>query len=307
MLTQYQTDTLNLLGQGVQSNLYPTATITNYINRARNQIAQEGQCVRVLPPISSGIASISVTSGGIYAGPPSVIISGPDSPSGQLPNANGLQATATAVLSGSAVASVIINNPGSGYFQPQISFSSGSAAATATVLAAYTNPGQEVYPFSAINPVVATSGSGISGIYMINTKACIWGTFRYVLMQMSFSRYQAAVRTYTAGYQYIPAVAAQFGQGVNGSLYLYPIPNSNYQIEFDSCCQVNALDTDASFEAIPSPWADCVPFLASYYALMGSQRNDDAKWMWSQYQLFMKRARQMTQPRSVGNWYGRGG
>lgn len=311
-LATYLTDVQNLLGVGGTStaNLYTTAQLTNYINKARMQIAAEGQCVRVLTPISNGILSITVNSGGAgYTNPPTVQITAPDSPSGSGVNFSGVQATAVAGISGSNVVSVTVLSGGAGYFQPVVTLISGGGfGATATALVspvARTVVNQEVYPFSQFNSLIAAPGSGVSNILQVHSISTIWGTFRYTLIHKSFSAYQSYARTYTAGYQYIPTVWAQYGQGTAGSFYLYPIPNDAYQLELDCFCLPAQLNTSADPEAIPAQWSDAVPFLAAYYAYLGSQRMADAQEMWKQFQVYMKRARQQSQSGGIVNPYGR--
>lgn len=298
------------MGTGSGGALYPTATLTTYINTARSQIAAEGQCVRVLPPINGSINSITVTvSGTGYTSAPTVTITPPDSLSGLANNPGGLQATASANLTGTTVTSITIQNAGAGYFQPTVTITSGAgtgAKAIANVSGInVTTLQQEVYPFSAVNPMVATSGSGISSIMSVNSISLIFATFRYTTIRLSFSRYQAYVRNYTAGYLDVPVVFTQFGQGASGSVYLYPLPNQQYQMEWDCMCLPNALAVDTDTEALPYPWTDCVPFLAAYYAFSGKQRFTDADRMWQEFEKFMKRARQVSNPRGTTNFYGR--
>lgn len=309
-LTAYLTATQNLLGTGGAGNLYSTTALTAYINTARSQIAAEGQCIRALPPVSGPLSTVTILSGGTGWGNVTVLVSSPDFPPGFLPYPNGLQAVATATTGAAgAITAVTVLTGGAGYFSPVVSFSGAghSTFALATVSGVNaTVVNQEVYPFSNVNSLVALSGSGISSIYMVNSISLIWGTFRYTLMRMSFSKYQALARTYTAGYTYIPAVFSQFGQGVAGSVYVYPIPNSPYQMEWDCCCLPAPLNTDTDPEALPYPWTDAVPFLACYYAFSGAQRFADADRMWKEFEKYTKRARQMSNPRGTVNWYGRG-
>ncbi len=309
-LATYLTAVQNLLGTGGAGNLYPNATLTTYINTARSQIAAEGQCVRALPPISGPITIVTIQMGGSGYGSPTVILSAPDSPSGQGAFPSGQQASATATVSGTSITAVTLSSTGQGYFTPIVTFSGAGTGAVAIAVVsgiAQTVINQEVYPFATFNPLVATSGSGISSVYMVNGVSMVWATFRYTLERVSFSKYQARVRNYTTGYTYIPGIWSQFGQGANGSLYVYPIPNAAYQMELDCLCLPINLATDTDPEALPYPWSDAVPFLAAYYAYQGSQRNADADRMWNEFQKFMKRARQMSNPRSVSNWYGRAG
>lgn len=310
-LSTYLTDLQNLLGVGgtTTQNLYTTAQLTNYINKARMQIAGEGQCVRVLTPISNGIASIAVTSGGSgYTSAPTVVIVAPDSPSGQLPQFAGTQATAVASISGGVVTAITVQSAGAGYFNPGVTLIGGggiNAAAVASVSpTARTINFQEVYPFSQFNPLVQAT-AGVDKIVQVNSVNTIWGTFRYTLIHKSFSAYQSYARTYTAGYYYIPTVWAQYGQGTNGSIYMYPIPNDSYQLEIDCFCLPITLNTSTDVEAIPAQWTDAVPFLAAYYAFLGSQRMADAQMMWQEFEKYMKRARQQAQSHGTINPYGR--
>lgn len=312
-LNSYITALQNLLGAGTSGNVYSNAALTTYINQARAQVAIEGECIRVVPPINGPITAFTILTAGSGYGtsPPTVVISAPDSASGIGVNAAGAQAKATATLSGGAVTAITLvsGTGGAGYFQPVVTLASGSGTgATAVAVVSGLNVtavSQEVYAFSSVTPLVATSGSGIQNIFELNSISMIWGTFRYTLKHVSFSKYQAVGRPYTAGYTYIPAVWAQFGQGVTGSVYLYPIPNASYQFEWDCLCVPNDLNVNTDAEAIPYPFSDCVPFLAAYYAFMQKQRNADADRMMKEYKTFMTRARTFSQRRFVSNWYGR--
>ena len=311
VLSQYVATTQALLGTGAAGNLYPQATLTTYINTARNQIAAEGQCVRVLPPTSGPITAITLSSGGSGYGSPTVIIAGPDSPPGQGAFISGLQASATATVSGTSITAITLLSTGQGYFSPGVSFSGAGTGAVAIAVVSgisQTSVNQEVYPFSMFNALVANSSTGVSSVYMVNGVSVIWGVARYTLERMSFSKYQAKRRSYGNNqFTDVPATWCQFGQGAGGSLYLYPVPNSSYQLELDCCCLPITLNSDADVESLPYPWTDCVPYLAAYFALQGSQRFSDADRMWKEFEKFMKRARFMSNPRAVSNWYGRSG
>ena len=238
MLTLYQTQVQNLLGTGATGNLYSTSFLNASINEARRQVAMRGQCVRALSPIAGPISAITVSSGGSgFVTAPIIGISQPDFPTGFLPFPNGEQAAATATISGGSVATVGLTNRGAGYFMPAITITSGGGAgASAAAIInniTYTNSGQEQYSFASILPAVQSIYSGIQSIVSIRSVAFIWGTYRYVRIACSFSRYQAYVRTYSNAYEYIPAVVTQYGQGVAGTLFMYPVPNSQYQFECD--------------------------------------------------------------------------
>lgn len=317
-LQAYLTAVQNLLGTGSQGNLYTTAQLTTYINDARQHVAQDAQCIRAIPPIQGPITAITVLSGGTGWVNPAVTISQPDSPSGFAPFPNGALAVASATVGGGVITAIAVTSGGAGYFQPVVTLASGVGIGTtlavtvASGLINATVAGQEVYPFSTVNAMVATSGSGINSIFAVNSVSFLWGTFRYTLMRKGFSYYQAKVRTYTAGYQYIPAVMAQFGQGEKGSLYFYPIPNAPYQMEWDCFCIPNDLNTDTDVEAIPDPYTEAVKYYAAYLAYLQAQRTADADRMYNSdpqkpgfYQRSLRRARSVSGSRSVSSWYGR--
>jgi len=296
-LTAYLTQTQRLLSNP-SGSIYSPGDLTIYINIARQQIAGEGQCVRVTPPLIGSITAVTAISGGTgFIGAPSVVFHDP----------TGTGASATATISGGAVTAVAIVSGGSGYTGPTVTFSGGggsNAAAAVVTNANITVQGQEIYPFSALN---LTSFPGVLEVLSVRTIAMIWGTFQYTCQKVSYSKYQAMVRNYTNAYQYIPAVAAQFGQGVSGSLYLYPIPSAPYPMVWDCLCLPTPLASDSDPEAIPYPWTDVVPFHAAYLALLGAYRYADADRLWNEAQKYMRRARAYSQPQLTANWYGRPG
>ena len=306
-LAAYLASVQRLLGTGSTGNLYSTSDLTAYINEARNQVAMEGQCIRVVPPISGPITAITVTSGGAGFSTPTVVITPPDFPSGIPPFPLGAQATATA-NSGTSLTTITMVSSGTGYLSPGITFSGlGQGAHVVATISGInqTYPGQEVYRFSDINGMVAVSGSGVASIFMVNSISMLYASSRFMLDHVSLSKYQAWIRNYAYQFQYVPQVFCQQAQGNNGTVMLYPVPSQNYQMEWDTCCLPNALVTDADIEAIPPPWIDCVKYFAAYLAFSGAQRFADADRMMGQYETFMKRARQFSQPRSVSSWYRR--
>jgi hypothetical protein len=86
------------------------------------------------------VGTITITSGGSgYSAAPTVTISAPN-------QTGGVQATATATISGGIVTAITITEPGTGYTSaPTITFSSGSASATATAI---NQPGTCIQSFS---------------------------------------------------------------------------------------------------------------------------------------------------------------
>lgn len=105
-----------------------------------------------------------------------------------------------------------------------------------------------------------------------------------------------------------PEVWAQYGQGAapgsgptgpGGSFYLDPVPDNEYELFPDCVCWPIELADDSTAEAIPYLWTDAVPYYAAYLALMSAQSNArvaDAERLFNQYDMFVKRARQFSNP-----------
>jgi len=55
-------------------------TLINYINRARREVAMRSQCLRILPPISGGVETITVTAPGSGYTNPTVTVTAPTRP-----------------------------------------------------------------------------------------------------------------------------------------------------------------------------------------------------------------------------------
>lgn len=96
--------------------------------------------------------------------------------------------------------------------------------------------------------------------------------------------------------QGVPSVAAQQGQGKYGVMWFSPIPNETYGLFVDGVWLPIPLVDDSTFEAIPYPWTDAVPFYAAWLAMMQLQRQADAHIMLTRYQELALRGRQEVTP-----------
>jgi hypothetical protein len=306
-LNTYMKDCQRLLRDSKQDMVNPD-TLISFINTARREVAMRAQCCRVLTNSSGAIETASVTAGGSgYVTPPTVTITTPDFPSGMLPFPNGDQATATASISFGAVTAVNITYGGAGYFQPLISFSGGSgtgAAATANLSPIQTlNQGQEVYSYSDID---LTGVPGASAVYYVRSISVIFSNYRYSLALYSFSTYQARIRTYTPGvYQYTPIFAANFGQGVDGSFFCYPLPSQTYIAELDCLVLPQDLVTDLSVEIIPDPWTDSVKYMTLALVYASLQNFNIARMYEESFDKYLLRYSQYARVGRAVSQYGR--
>lgn len=230
-------------------------------------------------------------------------------------------ATALANLFGGTISGINITSPGNGYSQPPqvviVDPSGSGAKAVATLVSSSgsggsgtgsggfltTVAGQEVYKFKNI---ATDPSNGIGQVFSVKTIAMLWGTWRYVTAVPSFSRYQAIIRTYSNQYLDIPYWFAQYGQGTNGSVYMYPIPSAVYQMEWDCLCLPIVINKDSDPEAVPYMWTEAVPYYAAYLGFLSSGDFDKAEYMIRKYDEWMHRARAYFQSGRSINFYGRG-
>jgi hypothetical protein len=277
-LNQYLIDTALLLND--PSNLFfSQAALTNYINRARNKVAQLTQCVRVLLPGTSSITAVALTSGGSGYTAPVVTVSAPD----------GIGTGVTAVVTVNAVGGILtgftVVSGGSGYVAtPTITITdptgSGAIVGAITLSAAVkTVVGQEVYPFSGVTAALQLANPAAGTVYSLQSISVSWGSMKPTLDYCSWTEFQAKYRSYNIGEQNYPSIWSQYGRGAGGAAYLWPIPGQVSQMDWDAYCNPVPLVTDATVEAIPNPFTDSVPYYAAHLAFLNAQRKDDAEYM----------------------------
>ena len=277
-----------------------------YINNARREIALRTQCVRVLTSSAGAISSYSITAAGSgYTNNPTLTVSAPDFPSGMLPFPNGDQATAGAIVQSGTIVQVDSTYGGAGYFQPtlEITDTTGTGATAEPVVVGVNllNQGQEKYLFSDID---LSGNPGCASVYAVRGMSIIYSGYRYSLEALAWSRYQI-YRAYSQQYQYTPAIMSQFGQGTNGSYFVYPLPSQALQAELDCQCLPSDLVDNQSVDVIPQPWTDAVPYMAAHLAMIELQNYNAAKFF---LELYERRALSYSQFTRIGrstNQYGR--
>lgn len=295
-LNAYITATQQLL-HDPNATYFSTSDLTTYINDARNNIALEGQCVRIL--VCGVISSIGVTSGGSsYSSAATVAATG-----------SGMGAVLTPNLSGGAITSVTVVAGGTSWDNTTTVAATDTAGSGATFTVTQvgnnlTVAGQEIYPFSALNSAAAAINSGVSQIMGVISISVSWGSMKPMLQRRTWTDFQSYYRAWTTGYLGQPAVYAQYGQGNGGSIYLCPIPSQVMNMDWDCFCEPVSLTSDSTPEAIPFPWTIAVKYYAAYLALINAQRKDDADSMFALYTGYMKRARSMSDPTFIPNPYG---
>lgn len=305
-LNTYLQQVMRLTREHRQMKL-PENDLVAFINIARREIAMNAQCIRVLPPTSGQIQTLTVASVGAgYSPGTTVTISSPDYPSGLAFAPNGSQATAGISVSGGTITGASIIFGGYGYFEPVVTVTdtSGTGGTLTPVLTPMLllNQGQEVYPFSGVD---LSQFPGVESIYGVRSVSIIYNNYRYSLPMYAFSTYQAMIRQYPFQYQYVPTFCSQFGQGVDGSIYVYPLPSQTYQMEWDCQCLPSDLIQDGSPEALPDPWTDAVPYMACYHAYLELQNFNAANFYLQMYDKWAERYSRYPRIGRVVNAYGR--
>lgn len=305
MLFEYLRQTRRFL-KDANMALVAEEDLISYCNRVRREIAGRTQCVRVLTPISAPIVSIAVTDGGTGYTAPVVSITPPDAPSGTRAFPLGAQATATATVVGGVITAINVTYGGDGYFQPQVTITDAhGTGATATALTSPTNitqNGQEIYNFSDMD---LSRFPGVGQIFAVKSISLLYANYRYSVAVYSFSTYQAKVRQYPYQYYYVPTIGAQYGQGVNGSMYLYPIASQPYQMEWDCFCLPQDLISDQSVEAIPQPWQDAIPWGMASLAFAELQNLNASKYYSDKMDDYIHKYSGIARPGRASNIYGR--
>lgn len=301
LLSDYRTNVRDIL-HDPNANFYSVAAVDRWINRARKQVAQKGQCVRILPPATASVSAVPVTAGGSGYTTATVTISAPDSSF-----RGNVQATATANLSGGAVASITVTAAGAGYVAPATATIEGDGTgATATVTLGshvVTVPNQEVYLLSDIAALVP-SQPGLDKIIGVQSIAVSWGSLKPTLSFRDWSFFQFYLRSNSMSYQNYPLYWSQYGQGTTGSIYLWPVPNEYSAMEMDCFFDVADLSDAQTADLIPTPWTEPVFYYAAYLAYLNAQRYDDARTMLGEHERLMAQARMTVSPPRTPDPYG---
>jgi hypothetical protein len=158
-------------------------------------------------------------------------------------------------------------------------------------------------PYDFTSVTFGSPSTGIQGIFNVRQAWVQVGTGSVWLHPRSWEWFGLYALNSAAPIPALPVRWCQYGQGVTGTLYFDPIPLNNYTMNLDTICYPIALVDDTTAEAIPYPWTDVVPFYAAWYALCAAQKFDAADKMFERVQLYMSRARRMSNPDVVPQNY----
>jgi hypothetical protein len=158
---------------------------------------------------------------------------------------------------------------------------------------------QGPYAYTSID---ISSSQGVAGVLDVRSFSYVAGDGQVWMAPRSFewfTIYNLNTGNPVVG---VPSEWAQYGQGVNATMFVSPPPDIQYVLIGDCVCYPIALTNDMTIEAIPPLWTTAVPYYAAYLALLSAQtgiRTEQAKGMLDLYELFTARARKFTTPETL--------
>jgi len=256
---------------------WTTAQIQDYVNRARNRVAMDAQCIRILPPSTGSISTAVATNVGSGYTAPTVSVNVPDGPVG------GVQAVLTANVVGGQITSYTITTAGTGYVAPPVVTITDSTGVNAVCTATLTDlistiTGQETYKVSSFTAAAKVADNGVQSVIGIQSISVSWGSLTPTLDQTDWTTFQSSYRAYNIGSENYPSLWSMYGRGQGGTCYLWPIPAGYNAMQVDCYCIPIDLLTDATTDSVPVPFSDCVPYYAAYLAYANAQRKDDSEY-----------------------------
>jgi hypothetical protein len=163
--------------------------------------------------------------------------------------------------------------------------------------------GVNVCPFSSISLSGAT---GVASVLKVNAAWYQVASGQLWITPRTWEWFSQYYLNAPVPIKQAPQAWCQYGQGLNGTIYVWPTPNASYTFNLDCVCKPVDLVDDSTAEAIPYPWTDAVPYFASYLALLSAQsaqRQADAQRYFSMYQEFQNRARRFSTPSVLPGQY----
>jgi hypothetical protein len=128
-----------------------------------------------------------------------------------------------------------------------------------------------------------------------------WGNTRFKMNYMSFSEFDANVRAWQL-YQSRPVLFTRMG---SLNIYVGPIPDQNYQTDWDVAILPTAMVLSTDVEVIPPPFTDPVQYWAAFRAKFKEQQLGEAKIFKDEYARQGLAATRAFQTRVLPNPYAR--
>lgn len=163
--------------------------------------------------------------------------------------------------------------------------------------------GVERYPYAFANSIIQQQNTGVQGIIDVFNVGVSWGGIRPLLGWLPWDELQAYGRSYNFGVTSYPFYWSTFGDGEAGEVWLYPIPSSTQEMEWDCTCYPSDLNSDSDPEAIPGGFRNAVKYYAAAQAYLGSQRPQQAMQMMQLFDQTLGISRVASDRGKVADYY----
>lgn len=161
------------------------------------------------------------------------------------------------------------------------------------------------YPFSDIVLGTAIPANSVGSVLNVRKATFAVGGGQGRIYNREFEWFQNYILANAAPVGSQPKYWAQYGQGVNGTLFIN-LPDGPYTLTLDCACLPVPLADDSTPEAIPELWTDAVPYYAAWLSMTALQRQADAEMMLKRFDLLMARARQTATPSVLPHQFSNG-
>jgi hypothetical protein len=128
-----------------------------------------------------------------------------------------------------------------------------------------TIPNQERYPYIGYgNNYLSQQFRGLRGICDVISVSGSWGgAVRPSLDWMPFEEFQAFCRSNIILVTNYPVVFSIYNDGEAGEVWLFPVPQSANEMEWDTFCTAGPIYSDDDFDAVPPPFRNGVKYYAA--------------------------------------------
>jgi len=150
---------------------------------------------------------------------------------------------------------------------------------------------QETYPYSGIT-------QGISTIDVLNI-TLLWGSMRVPLTYMPYTEFNLKMRAWQS-FTARPVAFCVYGQN---TIYLGPIPDQVYTMEWDTIVMPALLANYTDVDTIVFPYVEPVVFYAAYMAKFKEQSYEEAERFLKTYTMKVGMAVRSSFTRRITNPY----
>lgn len=148
-----------------------------------------------------------------------------------------------------------------------------------------TMAGVERYPYVGFaNPYVAQPSAGVLGVCDVIGVAVSWGgAFKPALDWKPWEEFQAWCRVNQLLVTSYPSVFSIFNDGETGEVWMFPVPQTSTDMDWDVFCTPIPLYSDGDVEALPPTFSLRVQYGAAMKVFEQSRLYGSAQRMWARF------------------------